>query len=294
MADVFISYDREDRAKAQLLHDALTAHGFKVWWDQMLVVGEDIRERIKAELNRAEAVIVIWASRQHRSNWVPDEAVTGKNRRKLFPVTFEAEIRPPKAFAHIQVMTLAAWTGDPHAREMEILTSALRRPREAAQPQPALHSLGEDGGFLGDLTQNVGGIPYPRFVRGSAVMAGAISLVMLLGLSLGGEATLAGALSMILANLVAVVLIRGFHQFVVYAKNEAEHHFFDRDFCFWIMVALFAAVVAECVLIVIAPQPYDANQLILLLPVLLLIALAVMTVIRVALTVVRSVMVRLD
>ena len=34
MADVFISYAREDEPKARQLADALTVRGWEVWWDR--------------------------------------------------------------------------------------------------------------------------------------------------------------------------------------------------------------------------------------------------------------------
>ena len=62
MADVFISYAREDRPAAQLLARALEAGGRSVWWDREILPGKDFAELIGAELARAKAVVVIWSS----------------------------------------------------------------------------------------------------------------------------------------------------------------------------------------------------------------------------------------
>ena len=40
MADVFISYSREDQATARSFAEALQRAGFSVWWDQALRSGE--------------------------------------------------------------------------------------------------------------------------------------------------------------------------------------------------------------------------------------------------------------
>jgi len=40
MADVFLSYAREDQAFAQRLAQALEAEGFSVWWDRTIPPGK--------------------------------------------------------------------------------------------------------------------------------------------------------------------------------------------------------------------------------------------------------------
>ena len=49
MADVFISYAREDRQWVEKLAEQLQAEGFSVWWDWDLLVGKRYRETIDAE-----------------------------------------------------------------------------------------------------------------------------------------------------------------------------------------------------------------------------------------------------
>ena len=50
MADIFISYSREDREWVAKLADALQAEGYSVWWDWDLLVGKRYRETIETEL----------------------------------------------------------------------------------------------------------------------------------------------------------------------------------------------------------------------------------------------------
>jgi hypothetical protein len=47
MADVFVSYKREDRAAAQRLAQALSQLGFDVWWDFELLSGQAYRTVIR-------------------------------------------------------------------------------------------------------------------------------------------------------------------------------------------------------------------------------------------------------
>ncbi len=49
MADVFISYAREDRQWVEQLARQLQAEGFSVWWDWDLLVGKRYRETIDTE-----------------------------------------------------------------------------------------------------------------------------------------------------------------------------------------------------------------------------------------------------
>ena len=62
MADVFISYAREDRPFAARLAHRLEAGGRSVWWDREILPGKDFAELIAAELARAKAVVVIWSA----------------------------------------------------------------------------------------------------------------------------------------------------------------------------------------------------------------------------------------
>jgi hypothetical protein len=61
MADIFISYAREDRTKAQQLAAALEDSGWSVWWDTRLKAGEIWDEVIEKEIKTARTVVVLWS-----------------------------------------------------------------------------------------------------------------------------------------------------------------------------------------------------------------------------------------
>lgn len=83
MADVFISYKREDRERIAPLARALEARGYTVWWDLELVPSQKFERQIKRELDAAKCVIVVWTDRSiaddgmYVSDWVQIEADSG-------------------------------------------------------------------------------------------------------------------------------------------------------------------------------------------------------------------------
>lgn len=47
MADILISYAREDKDKARMLAEAFEKHGWSVWWDPRMRAGEVFDEVIE-------------------------------------------------------------------------------------------------------------------------------------------------------------------------------------------------------------------------------------------------------
>lgn len=110
MADIFISYAREDREWVEKLANQLVAEGFTVWWDWDLLVGKRYRETIETELQTAKAAVVVWSQHSIRSDFVRDEAEDAQQRNILLPLLKEI-VRPPAGFRQLQTADLSNWQG---------------------------------------------------------------------------------------------------------------------------------------------------------------------------------------
>lgn len=106
MADIFISYSKQDQDDARLLAAFLEAEGYSVWWDAGLHSGDSFRKVIMTELGRARAVIAIWTENSIHSDWVASEAGRAHADRKLIPVKARGvsyrDIPPPFDTMHIE------------------------------------------------------------------------------------------------------------------------------------------------------------------------------------------------
>lgn len=83
--EVFISYAKLDREIAQNLADHLKAKGVDVWWDYELYTGDNFRDVIAVQHDKAKAVVVIWSKISTKSRYVIDEAEMALKRNKLIP-----------------------------------------------------------------------------------------------------------------------------------------------------------------------------------------------------------------
>ncbi len=116
MADIFISYKREDRARVAVIARRLEQVGYTVWWDLELIVGQRYDTKIKDELDAARAVIVVWSAnsvapnRSYVSEWVAIEADEGAERRALAPVLLDAG-RIAWSHKKLQYANLTTWDG---------------------------------------------------------------------------------------------------------------------------------------------------------------------------------------
>lgn len=134
MTDIFLSYNREDQARAKLFADAFAAQGFDVWWDVGLRAGEAYDEVTETALHTAKAVVVLWSQRSVQSRWVRAEATLADRNKTLVPCMIEPCERPIM-FELTQTAELSHWSG--------------------AVQDPAWQA------FLADVTRFVGAAPRP-------------------------------------------------------------------------------------------------------------------------------------
>ena len=124
MADIFISYAREDRAVAAALARALERCGWSVWWNRVIPPGKTFDEVIETELTAARCAIVLWSKAAVASRWVREEAQEAVNRHKLVPAMLD-RIAPPMGFRRIHAADLAGWRGDDGHSGWQDLRSAV-------------------------------------------------------------------------------------------------------------------------------------------------------------------------
>ena len=112
MTDIFLSYNREDQARAKLFAEAFEAQGFKVWWDVGLRTGEAYDEVTETALRTAKAVVVLWSKKSVQSRWVRAEATLADRNKTLVPCMIEPCERPIM-FELTQTAELGHWHGSP-------------------------------------------------------------------------------------------------------------------------------------------------------------------------------------
>lgn len=83
MADIFISYSKQDPEHTVALAADLEARGYSVWWDTSLLPGDEFPDIIKRRIDEAKVVIVIWTAHSVASKWVRAEATHADQDNKL-------------------------------------------------------------------------------------------------------------------------------------------------------------------------------------------------------------------
>ena len=141
MADVFVSYTRDDRNIARQFATGLEREGFTVWWDQAIHAGEAFDRTTEHALAQARAVVVLWSERSVKSDWVRAEATEAKATRRLVPVMIEP-CKRPVIFELIHTADLAGWSGDATDARWRTLIDDLRSTIGQARDEPAIAQQG--------------------------------------------------------------------------------------------------------------------------------------------------------
>jgi hypothetical protein len=147
MADVFLSYAREDSARAEQVARGLAAVGIDVFWDNEIPPGATWADHIEQKLTQCKALIVLWSADSTKSQWVREEARMGRDKGVLIPVMIDNS-QPPFGFGEVQAANLATWNGEPDNPNWKRFVDAVSNftkaaPRPAA-PQPAMSAPPRD------------------------------------------------------------------------------------------------------------------------------------------------------
>ena len=124
MADIFVSYSRQDKSRVAPLVAALETEGWSVWWDPEITPGDEFDSLISRELDAARAVIVVWTPTSVDSRWVRGEARDAADRGALVPVRFD-NARMPIDFRAVHTTDLDSWGADPQNESFRALCKAL-------------------------------------------------------------------------------------------------------------------------------------------------------------------------
>ncbi len=125
MADIFLSYAREDKKKAEMLANALESQGWTVFWDgTSLLKGQDFKAVIDKAIQQVGCMVVAWSEASKQSDWVRGEAGIGRERNILVPILFEP-VEPPIAFRSLHTENLTDWDGEADAPDFLKLCKAI-------------------------------------------------------------------------------------------------------------------------------------------------------------------------
>ena len=141
MADVFISYQKRDKALVERVRDGLTAAGLTVWWDDDVTPRENWDRTLEREIAAARFVLVLWTRNSVESDWVRIEANFARNEcrpSKLVQARFDHAVLPI-AFSLTQYADLN-WDTPQDGAGWPKLLEWLGKPapaRPAPAPSPA-------------------------------------------------------------------------------------------------------------------------------------------------------------
>jgi adenylate cyclase len=124
LADIFVSYARQDRRLVVPIVAALQAQGWSVWWDPEIAPGQEFDRLIADELDAARAVVVVWTPASTASRWVKGEARDAADRGILAPVRFDGA-RLPIDVRSIHTTDFDGWSGDPKSPPFRELCRAI-------------------------------------------------------------------------------------------------------------------------------------------------------------------------
>jgi TIR domain/Carbohydrate binding module (family 6) len=134
---VFVSYARRDRDRAERIVRALEAHGLVVFWDPEIPPGTQTYNTYLGErLDEADRAVVLWTGSSAASRWVIEEANEALGRGKLVPVLLD-DVEPPLGFRSVQTLDLRGWDGRPDDQRIRQLVDAITRRTIRPLPGPA-------------------------------------------------------------------------------------------------------------------------------------------------------------
>src|SRR5512142_2008300 len=173
MAKLFLSYSRNDEARARRFTEWLEREGHDVWRDEDDIGGgASFSSEIEKALKDCDAVLVLWSANSVQSAWVRDEAGYGRDRGKLIPFSLD-RTDPPLGFRQFQAIGLSSWKGHGVPPNADRIRHAIARVAGLPQAAPPARS---------EASRRRSKIPFrsPLIATGGIVAAAAAVLALLL------------------------------------------------------------------------------------------------------------------
>ncbi|MGE0187581.1 MAG: toll/interleukin-1 receptor domain-containing protein [Hyphomonadaceae bacterium] len=133
MADIFISYKRENQDAVQRIVQGLRGAGHTVWWDQDIEPDAPWEATIERELEAAKVVIVAWSQAAVASENVKAEARRARNQGKLIQI-YVQPCDPPLFFGERQGVDLSNWNGNVDDNRFRTILTAVKAVLEGKRP----------------------------------------------------------------------------------------------------------------------------------------------------------------
>lgn len=179
MADVFLSYARQDAAAAARIARELCKAGWSVWWDSELPAHRAYSDVIEGELEAAGAVVVLWSKAAVESHWVRSEANRARELGKLVQSRLD-DTRLPMPFDQIQSADLSSWKRGRAQVEASIdalLRGGSQRPFTQVSEGPARRDLLIGGAVVAAVAAGGGYWLFARRSSGAAVSPATAALM---------------------------------------------------------------------------------------------------------------------
>ena len=140
MSDIFVSYKREDGARARALVEALRDAGFATFWDQDISPGANWQFALEAALDDARLCLVLWSRHSigPEGHFVREEARRATQRGAYLGVLVDP-VLPPLGFGEWQAFDATGWSGAEGDRALDGLIAHIRERLDLAEPPPGPH-----------------------------------------------------------------------------------------------------------------------------------------------------------
>lgn len=147
MADVFLSYKREDAARVRKLVIALRKSGLNVWWDEDIPPSAPWEATIEKALVDAKTVIVCWSPASVASENVRSEARVAREDGRLIQVFIKA-CSPPLFFGERQGVNLSKWRGNADDPRIATLKETIVKVAVGEQVEGDVRGAGRSRGHV--------------------------------------------------------------------------------------------------------------------------------------------------